>query len=305
VPEAVESLAEDSLNISGGNPGNEDSRAPAQSAFSGRLIPLMEQAEPSAPARGLAPIMTDRMSAPPGAAPASKPTEDAELPVRAIEKPAATTNERSATPGQAAEKADSTSENRPSKQSGGQPSDSVHDAPPAPAGMPQAFERSHPVSDLRPRTNPAAVERESTWLETETPKPAAATHDIKLEVSSGEQRVELHLVDRGGDVHVDVRTPDTHLAGELRENLPTLSSRLEQSGLRPEEWHTSTPVTGEWHRQLDHSAGTNTSDPNSQPRQDTRERQDDPQHRPAKEVDEQAHRKQKGKEFAWYMSSLP
>jgi hypothetical protein len=100
--------------------------------------------------------------------------------------------------------------------------------------------------------------------------------------------VELHLVEHGGDVHVAVRTPDTHLAGELRDNLPALSSRLEQTGLRPEEWHTAT---------------ASGNDPNGQSRQDARERHGDPEQRPPKPQEEQVDRKQKGKEFSWFMSS--
>jgi hypothetical protein len=157
----------------------------------------------------------------------------------------------------------------------------------------------------RPKADPAAPVREAAPLQAEAPKTAStATHDIKLEVGSGDQRVELHLVDHGGDVHVAVRTPDTHLAGELRENLPDLSSRLEQTGLRPEEWHTTTPVGSEWHRQVEHSSGANTNDPNGQSRQDTRERQDDRESRQPKVFEEQPQRKEKGKEFAWFMSTL-
>jgi hypothetical protein len=105
-------------------------------------------------------------------------------------------------------------------------------------------------------------------------------------------------------VHVAVRTPDTHLAGELRENLPDLSSRLAQTGLRPEEWHTTTPVGGERHRQTEHSAGTSANDPNKQSRQNDHERQGEPDPRQPKAFEEQPNRKEKGKEFQWFMSSL-
>lgn len=147
-------------------------------------------------------------------------------------------------------------------------------------------------------------QRASARVESEAPKPPTTTHDIKLEVASGDQRVEVHLVERGGDVHVAVRTPDTHLAGELRENLPALSTRLEQTGLRPEEWHTTTPASGEWHRQVEHSAGSSANDPQGQSRQDTRQRQGDPEPRQPQVMEEQPNRKQKGKDFAWFMSSL-
>jgi hypothetical protein len=141
-------------------------------------------------------------------------------------------------------------------------------------------------------------------LETQSAKPPATPRDIRLEVNSGEQRVELHLVDRGGDVHVSVRTPDTHLAGELRENLPALSSRLEQTGLHAEEWHASTPGNGESHRHSEHSAGSGAHNPNGQSGQHAREQQEDAEQHPPKVFQEQVNPKEKGKEFAWFMSPL-
>ena len=58
-------------------------------------------------------------------------------------------------------------------------------------------------------------------------------HDIKLQLAGeGESRVEVRLTERRGDVFVAVRTPDSRLAGELRQDLPSLASRLEQAGYR-------------------------------------------------------------------------
>lgn len=167
---------------------------------------------------------------------------------------------------------------------------------------PRLSQESAPGGAVRPKGDPAPPEPASARFESEAPKTPAATRDIKLEVGSGDQRVELHLTERAGDVHVAVRTPDTHLAGELRENLPDLSSRLERTGLRPEEWHTTT-VSGEWHRE-GHSTGASSNDANGQPRQDTRERQGDPESRQPKAFEEQPNRKEKGKDFQWFMSSL-
>jgi len=164
-------------------------------------------------------------------------------------------------------------------------------------------QESAPSGAGRPKETPALPPEPASASVSEAPQTPAATRDIKLDVGSGDQRVELHLTEHGGDVHVEVRTPDNHLAGELRENLPDLSSRLEHTGLRPEEWHTTTPVSGEWHRQ-EHSIGGSPNDANGQPRQDTRERQDNPEPRQPKALEEQPNRKEKGKDFAWFMSSL-
>lgn len=172
------------------------------------------------------------------------------------------------------------------------------------------FEPIHSIKDrgsdntMGPKAEPTPQpDRAQPQLGAAAAKPSAS-RDLRLEVNSGDQRVEVHLVERGGDVHVSVRTPDTHLAGELRENLPALSSRLEQTGFRAEEWHTTTPASGEWHRQTEHSAGGSANDSNGQQGQHAHERKQDPEPRAPKVIEEQPNRKGKGKEFAWFMSSL-
>jgi len=71
------------------------------------------------------------------------------------------------------------------------------------------------------------------------PKPEAggAAREIHLDLRDADARVNLRLVERAGSVRIDVRTPDGHLAGSLRDDLPALSARLEQTGLRAETWH--------------------------------------------------------------------
>jgi hypothetical protein len=64
-----------------------------------------------------------------------------------------------------------------------------------------------------------------------------AAREIQLELRDSDARVSVRLVERAGSVQVDVRTPDSHLAGSLRDDLPALTARLEQSGLRAETWH--------------------------------------------------------------------
>jgi hypothetical protein len=50
----------------------------------------------------------------------------------------------------------------------------------------------------------------------------------------GTPRVELHLAERRGEIHVAVRTPDPQVRQVLRSELPVLVERLEQSGYRAE-----------------------------------------------------------------------
>ncbi len=148
--------------------------------------------------------------------------------------------------------------------------------------------------------HPEALESRS---ESEPCKAPAAPRDIRLEVNSGSQRVEVRVADRGGDVHVAVHTSDANLAEALRDDLPALSSRLEQTGLRAEAWHTS-PSADDWRRNVEHPAGSSPQDSNSPPRQDPRQQQGEPQRQRPGIYEEQPHRKEKGKEFAWFMSSL-
>jgi hypothetical protein len=140
---------------------------------------------------------------------------------------------------------------------------------------------------------------------TETAKASGAAHDIRLEIGGGDHRVEVRLMERGGEVRVDVRTPDTHLASTLREDLSALSSRLTESGFRTETWHPGASGSGDWHRQAEPSAGGTPQDQDSQPGQQGRDRQPgDRQPRRQKVSEEQLNQEQKGKDFEWFISTL-
>jgi hypothetical protein len=139
--------------------------------------------------------------------------------------------------------------------------------------------------------------------EPEPLKNSTPARDIKLEVQGGNHRVELRLTERAGEVRVAVRTPDARLAGELRENLPSLSSRLEQAGFRTESLHAApAPLGGVRCLEEASATGQNSSEhhaPQQQP-----DRHSDPESHQSKSQEESPNRKQKGKEFEWLMSSL-
>jgi hypothetical protein len=149
-------------------------------------------------------------------------------------------------------------------------------------------------------------------LDAEVPKPPAAARNIQLDVNGGNQRVEVRLTERGGEVQVAVRTADAHLAGALREDLPALSSRLAESGFRAETWHPASPGAssegpsgpGDWHKLAEPSPGGTPQDPNGRSRQDSGQPQGDSQPRQPKTSEQQPDRKDQGKDFAWLMSSL-
>jgi hypothetical protein len=138
----------------------------------------------------------------------------------------------------------------------------------------------------------------------ESPKAPPVARDIKLELSGGDRKVEVRLVERAGEVHFAVRTPDDRLAGALREQLPLLSSRLEQSGFRVDSWHTAADPGPE--RRLDVAPMANSSGDG----RETGQRQNGGQERreqpPPKQerADANQDKKEKGSRFGWLFNSL-
>jgi hypothetical protein len=75
---------------------------------------------------------------------------------------------------------------------------------------------------------------------TETKDPPAVVHaaqEIAVSVaSSDDQKVEVRLVERAGEVHVSVRTTDETLAHTMREDLGSLTGKLAQNGFNTESY---------------------------------------------------------------------
>jgi hypothetical protein len=163
----------------------------------------------------------------------------------------------------------------------------------------QVAEHSHPEAPRPAHLTEAAPPE--TGGET---KPAGATREIRVQVDDGPHRVEVCLTERAGQVQVAVRTPDAHLAGSLRENLPTLSARLAENGYCAQAWHPTTP-TGDLRRSTETSQGNLAQDQN--PRSGGQQhdgRQSGGDSRRPKASEAPIQRKEKGKEFEWLMSSL-
>jgi hypothetical protein len=78
----------------------------------------------------------------------------------------------------------------------------------------------------------------------------AASFDPKHEAASSEpvrnvhmqvvgednSRVDVRLIDHGGELHVSVKSGDTNLAQNLQDHMPELTSRLEQQRFQTEVW---------------------------------------------------------------------
>jgi hypothetical protein len=105
---------------------------------------------------------------------------------------------------------------------------------PLPAGQ------SQPAAPARPEAHSISVQPmahlESSAPEP-TPTPASSSHDITIRIPDATERgTDVRFVERGGEVHVSVRTSDAQMAQTLRGGLSDFVSRLDQSGIRAEVW---------------------------------------------------------------------
>ena len=144
-------------------------------------------------------------------------------------------------------------------------------------------------------------------MEIETKQEAAKTtpvRDMKFEVVGADRRVEVRLSERQGEMKMTVRTPDVNLATTLRENLPALSTRLAESGFKSETWHPAASSTNEWQHTAEPSKGGAFQDSNTPQREQHRESQDGSGQQHPKRPQEPLPQQQKGRDFAWLMSSL-
>jgi hypothetical protein len=162
--------------------------------------------------------------------------------------------------------------------------------------MQRAAERPGPTEATRPATSPAEPAASKSIA-------TAPAREIRLEVAGGERRVEIRLTDQAGELKVAVHTPDHHLAERLREGLPALSSRLEESGLRAETWQPAA-ATGEPGTVAETFTGFNHgSQDEQQPGRQGREPQHHHEGRRPRVPEENEQPKEKGKDFEWFLSA--
>jgi hypothetical protein len=136
---------------------------------------------------------------------------------------------------------------------------------------------------------------------------APLVRDMKFEVGGGQQRVEVRLSERAGEVKMTVRTADEPLADTLRENLPALNARLAESGFKSDAWHPAASSNNELRHAAESGARGASHDTNQDAdpqRQQDREPPDGAAQRRPKSPQEVTPQKEKGKDFSWLMSSL-
>jgi hypothetical protein len=134
--------------------------------------------------------------------------------------------------------------------------------------------------------------------------PATPAREIRLEFTQGGRRVEVNLSDRAGEVNVAVRTPDRRLAERLRGDLPELSSRLAEVGVRAETWHPPAASGGDPREIREFAARSGGEQPDApfgrQGHEQQRQREDQP--RSHRWIDEDSQElNEKGREFEWYL----
>jgi len=105
------------------------------------------------------------------------------------------------------------------------------------AAMSPAVAESPEPSKAQPAVPPPATRLDAE----DQPATVRPAKEISLQISSGgDHTVDVRLVERGGEVHVSVRTPDVGLAHEMRQDLGSLTGKLAQSGFGTEQF---TPLT--------------------------------------------------------------
>lgn len=152
--------------------------------------------------------------------------------------------------------------------------DSPAAARPAETALPVAADRvvaQAAVRETRVASASEPVQAESRpepvrELSIKLPQPGAAS-------GPRAEAVEVRVAERGGQVHVAVRTRDEGLSESLRANLPDLVARLETSGYRTESWHRAEPaqapgaVSGPGESAQQQFRGSSDADPQAGSRQ--------------------------------------
>jgi len=280
---------------SNSNGGHEEQ--PSSVAFSVTLKPADAAPEPVSPAAAPTLFATEPPALPPSP---QSPASDDLAPADKGSRPASPAGTKQAD-------IDS-GQSRKAAETGAPPADAagVSQALPNPVGPQDNQPPASSGTGVRTAAPEAPVP--AATPQTGSPEPAhtAAAHDIKLQVAGdGEPRVEVRISERGGDVFVAVRTPDSRLAGDLRQNLPALASRLEQSGYHATAWQPG--ASGARERIADPQSGASGQDSQGQARQNGREQQGDRQEQKPRSAANPASPAQPGepeRDFASLLSAI-
>jgi hypothetical protein len=97
-----------------------------------------------------------------------------------------------------------------------------------------------PIRTTTAEPGVSTADRMQTMIE--APAPLASSHQaitVKVPGPTSDTGIDLRFVERGGDIHLSVRTSSPEVAQELRGGLNDLVGRLEHAGIRTEVSNTS------------------------------------------------------------------
>ena len=110
---------------------------------------------------------------------------------------------------------------------------------PEPIAPALAKDAHQDTNEVRPLSEPTVTKAEGST--TERPQPLK---DLSVEIRQpNQEKVAVRLVERSGELHVAVHATDGAVAHSLREGLPELVNRLDETGFRAEGWRPVGVVT--------------------------------------------------------------
>jgi len=109
-------------------------------------------------------------------------------------------------------------------------------------------ESSPSTSSLAPATRIVVPSEgsETAPVRAELPvKPIGPVRDLSIQIGqTSQEKVELRVTQQAGELRVAVRASDPELANGLRQSLPEVLTRLEETGYRAEAWRPAVIVDG-------------------------------------------------------------
>lgn len=156
-----------------------------------------------------------------------------------------------------------------------------------PRHAPEAESHATPLAPAAPgpaapktAAPPAAMPAATSLDAQDRPVQSRPAQEISLQISSGgDHKVDVRLVERAGEVHISVRTPDVTLARELRQDLGSLTGKLAQGGFATEQFTPAGTGSSSLSDQRPHPEQQDASrghDPGSQDRGSGQQQQQQP-----------------------------
>jgi hypothetical protein len=106
-----------------------------------------------------------------------------------------------------------------------------------PAARPIPIETNHSPSPDAFTEAPQAPPPQQPEI-VKDPHPVQPVRDLSVRLTADSQHIDVKLTDRGGELHVAVRSADPVLSTDLRSRLDELVGGLDRSGFRAEAWHS-------------------------------------------------------------------